>query len=282
MLPSGMNGPVGVMLVSSVNSRRAASRRSSPASTMPFGIVHAPASRSLQNGPPGCAMNTSSRPADRRNSSRPALTLGRLERGIALILNCGFADEVREPLRRHTLGGKIASHRHSQASRTMLNRYLTVGAIAFTLGSALAPRLDAQDVDRAMIGKLQDEARAHSHVLESYRTLTEVIGPRLTGSPGFKRAVDWARDRLREWGLSNVTVESWPFGRGWTLEKLTLEMTQPRYFPLEGYPEAWSPSTRGLLAATPIYLGDKTADQIRALGAKLNGAIVLPQPPQEG
>ena len=165
----------------------------------------------------------------------------------------------------------------------MLNKYLTAGALAFTIGCAFGRRIDAQEpVDRAMIGKLQDESRAHSRVLESYRTLTDVIGPRLTGSPGFKRAVDWTRDRLTEWGLSNVTVESWPFGRGWTLEKLTLEMTQPRYFPLEGYPEAWTPSTRGALNATPVYLGDKTAEQIRALGPKLKGAIVLPQPPQEG
>jgi hypothetical protein len=119
-------------------------------------------------------------------------------------------------------------------------------------------------------------------VLESYRMLTDVIGPRLTGTPGFKRSVDWTRDRLAEWGMSNVAVESWPFGRGWTLEKLTLEMTAPRYFPLEGYPEAWTPSTRGVLSATPIYLGDKTADQIKALGVRLKGAIVLPQPPQEG
>jgi len=165
----------------------------------------------------------------------------------------------------------------------MLNRFLTTSALASTLIAAINTPIAAQEViDRAMIGKLQDESKAHSRVLESYRTLTDVIGPRLTGSPAFKRAVDWTRDRLTEWGMSNVTVESWPFGRGWTLEKFTLEMTQPRYFPLQGYPEAWSPGTRGALAATPIYLGDKTADQIKALGAKLKGAIVLPQPPQEG
>jgi hypothetical protein len=82
--------------------------------------------------------------------------------------------------------------------------------------------------------------------------------------------------------MSNVKVESWPFGRGWTLEKLTLEMTEPRYFPLEGYPEAWTPSTKGGLSATVVYVGDKTADQIKAMGAQLKGAIVLAQPPQEG
>jgi hypothetical protein len=164
----------------------------------------------------------------------------------------------------------------------MPNRYLTSVALAFTLLTRITLSLSGQEpIDRALIGKLQDESRAHSHVLETYRTLTDVIGPRLTGSPGFKRAVDWTRDRLSEWGMSNVVVESWPFGRGWTLEKLTLEMTEPRYFPLEGYPEAWSPSTRGVLNGIVVYVGDKTADQIRALGATLKGAIVLPQPPQE-
>jgi carboxypeptidase Q len=167
----------------------------------------------------------------------------------------------------------------------MLNRFFTTVTLALAIGSASpirTPLVAQESIDRAMMGRLTAESQAHSRVLESYRTLTDVIGPRLTGSPGFKRAVDWTRDRLTEWGMSNVAVEPFPFGRGWTLEKFSLEMTQPRYFPLEGYPEAWTPSTRGVLAATPIYLGDKTAEQIRAMGAKLKGAIVLPQPPQEG
>ena len=167
----------------------------------------------------------------------------------------------------------------------MLQRFVHTRALAVlffvTLGTA--GRLHAQEpVDRAMISKLRAESDARSRVLESYRVLTDVIGPRLTGTPGFKRSVDWTRERLSEWGMSNVTVETWPFGRGWTLEKLTLEMTEPRYFPLEGYPEAWTPSTRGVLGATPVYVGDRTADQIRAMGAQLKGAIVLAQPPQEG
>jgi len=167
----------------------------------------------------------------------------------------------------------------------MLQRFVNASALAITTVCTLATSsgLHAQEpVDRGMIAKLRSESDARSRVLESYRMLTDVIGPRLTGTPGFKRSVDWTRDRLSEWGMSNVKVESWPFGRGWTLEKLTLEMTEPRYFPLEGYPEAWTPSTKGVLSATPIYVGDKTADQIKAMGPQLRGAIVLAQPPQEG
>ena len=116
----------------------------------------------------------------------------------------------------------------------MSNRYIIVGTLGFTLAASNPMPVAGQEpIDRAMIGKLQDESRAHSQVLETYRTLTDEIGPRLTGSPAFKHAVDWTRGKLTQWGMSNVTIESWPFGRGWTLDKLTLEMTQPRYFPLE-------------------------------------------------
>jgi hypothetical protein len=165
----------------------------------------------------------------------------------------------------------------------MLYKFLTCVSLAALGVLPMNTPLAAQEpIDRAMIARLRAESQARSKVLESYRTLTDVIGPRLTGSPGFKRAVDWTRDRLTEWGMNNVAVESFPFGRGWTLEKFSLEMSQPRYFPLEGYPEAWTPSTRGVLTASPVYLGDKTVDQIKAMGATLKGAIVLPQPPQEG
>jgi len=73
MAPRGMNGPCGGNPVSSSNSRHAAANKSSPGSGTPFGMVHAPLSRSLQNGPPGCARNSSRPRGVRRNSRSPAL-----------------------------------------------------------------------------------------------------------------------------------------------------------------------------------------------------------------
>ncbi|HEX7090309.1 MAG TPA: M20/M25/M40 family metallo-hydrolase [Longimicrobiales bacterium] len=155
-------------------------------------------------------------------------------------------------------------------------------ACSTTLLPALSPPPAAaqEPVDTAMIARIRAEGLERSRVLETYGTLTDVIGPRLTGSPAFRRAAEWARDRLAEWGLENARLEPFEFGRGWTLEKLTLEMTAPRYFPLIGYPEAWTPSTRGVIEGTPVYVGDLSAAEIRALGERLRGAIVLAQPPQ--
>src|ERR1043166_8171552 len=108
-----------------------------------------------------------------------------------------------------------------------------------------------EPVDQATIARIRDEGLARSRVGETFNHLTNVIGPRLTGSPQFKQAVDWTTERLRSYGLSGVHQESWPFGRGWSLEKLTLEMVEPWYLPLTGFPEAWTPSTRGELLGTP-------------------------------
>lgn len=139
--------------------------------------------------------------------------------------------------------------------------------------------LSAQD--GSILGRIRDEGLNRSEVEKTFLHLTEAIGPRLTGSPAFKQAVDWTTGVLKRYGLSEVHQEAWPFGRGWSLKKLTLEMIEPRYVPLVGYPDAWSPSTKGELVATPVYIGelaDSTA--VRARAREIRGAIVLATRPQ--
>jgi carboxypeptidase Q len=143
-----------------------------------------------------------------------------------------------------------------------------------------APAAAQEPVDANMIARIRAEGLDRSQIGATFDMLTNIIGPRLTGSPAHKRAADWTREKLAGWGMSNAHLESWEFGRGWTLEKLTLEMVAPRYFPLIGYPEAWTPSTKGILEAAPVYIGDMSLDQVRGLGNRIRGAIVLISPPQ--
>ncbi len=111
-------------------------------------------------------------------------------------------------------------------------------------------------------------------------TLATVIGPRLTASPAYLRAATWARDHFASWGLKDPHFETWPFGRGWELDKMTLEMTAPRYSPLIGYPDAWSPSTRGDVVGQPIVIAGLSADSLEPMRARLKGSIVFTQPLQ--
>jgi hypothetical protein len=137
-----------------------------------------------------------------------------------------------------------------------------------------------EPVDLETTALIKQEGLERSEVLAAYNMFTNIIGPRLTGTPAFKAAADYAVEQLDTWGLENVHLESWEFGRGWTLEGLTLEMREPRYFPIVGYPEAWTPSTKGEIVATPVYVGDKTAEELDWMRPELNGAIVLLTPPQ--
>ena len=143
-------------------------------------------------------------------------------------------------------------------------------------GNTVAQQRDAAD----SIARIKTEGLQHSRALALYRTLTDDIGARLTGSPAHMQAARWAVDRFKEWGLANPHLEPYEFGRGWQLERVSVEMTEPRYMPLVAYPEAWSPSTKGMVSGRAVYIGDKTASQVQAMSAQLRGAIVLTHLPQ--
>ena len=125
----------------------------------------------------------------------------------------------------------------------------------FTLATLVvaAAALSAQAaLDRETLAKIQDEGLHRSQVAPVFEMLTVTIGPRLTASPAHKRAADWARDRLAAFGLSNARLEPWRFGRGWTLEKLTAELSKnpDKYYKVKlfdelGFRRAKCPKCRG-------------------------------------
>lgn len=163
----------------------------------------------------------------------------------------------------------------------MYTRLLTVvGVLTATLWGATALVAQQDSIDLAMLAKIRAEATERSKVLETFSYITDVAGARPTGSRAHKLAADYLRGKLTEWGMANSRLEPFEFGRGWELEKFTLEMTAPRYFPMNGYPPAWTPSPKGVIEGAPLYLADKTEAQMTALGERIRGAIILPAPEQ--
>ena len=161
-----------------------------------------------------------------------------------------------------------------------MRRSLFAAAVLFlTLGVTLAVTQQRDDGD--VLARIRAEGLQRSRALAMYRTLTDEIGARLTGSPAHVRAANWARDRLMEWGLTSPHLEPYEFGRGWELEHISVEMTQPRYFPLLAYGEAWTPPTKGVVSGRAVYVGDKTPSQVQAMAGQLRGAIVLTHLPVE-
>ncbi len=160
----------------------------------------------------------------------------------------------------------------------MLRRLFAAAVLLLLVGAGSA--LTQQRATGDMVGRIRTEGLQRSRALVLYRTLTDEIGARLTGSPAHVQAARWARDRFMEWGLTNPHLEPYEFGRGWQLEQISVAMTTPRYLPLIAYAEAWSPSTAGVVSGPVVYVGDKTASQIQAMAGQLRGAIVLTHLPQ--
>jgi carboxypeptidase Q len=129
-----------------------------------------------------------------------------------------------------------------------------------------------------VFARLLAEGYERSQVVPAFEALTIDIGPRLTASPAHKRAVDWTRQRLANYGLTNVHTEPWNFGRGWELERLTVELIEPRYLPLIAYADGWSAATSGEVVGAPVFVGGKSAAEIAAMSGKVKGAIVMTQP----
>src|SRR5881296_1290051 len=106
----------------------------------------------------------------------------------------------------------------------------------FLLLAAGAAAMAEEKVDLAAIYRIKTEAFQHSKVMENAFYLTDVYGPRLTGSPGIQAAAEWAVRRFNEWGLSNAKLEKWgPFGRTWYCVRFAAHMKEPQYSPLIGF-----------------------------------------------
>jgi len=131
-------------------------------------------------------------------------------------------------------------------STSFAARLLLLGAL--TAGSARAAENDLDAVQR-----IRTEALRDGKVMEQLFWLTDANGPRLTGSPGFRRAAEWAVKALKGWGASNARLEPWgTFGKGWSVGRVSAELISPVAAPLRAYPLAWSGATPGPVTGEPV------------------------------
>ena len=138
-------------------------------------------------------------------------------------------------------------------------------------------------VDYDAIYRIKEEGFQRSQVMDTASWLTDVYGPRLTGSPSFKAAADWAVKRLTEWGATNPHIESWgTFGRGWVNERFAATVVsgaQP--WTITGVPKAWTPGVDGTVTADVVFAPMENDADLEKWKGKLQGKIVLPMPMRE-
>ena len=148
-----------------------------------------------------------------------------------------------------------------------------------TLAIAQAPSVADLDINK----KIRAEENDHSQIMHTMHFLTDIYGPRLTGSPNHKAAAEWAIQQMKDWGLENAHLEPWDFGHpGWASERASGYIVSPIHDQLTFKVLAWTPGTKGTITAQVFQMTPPEKPKKEELTAyldsikdKIKGRIVM-------
>jgi hypothetical protein len=152
---------------------------------------------------------------------------------------------------------------------------LTATLLTFQVLPVSAQR---ENIDLAALARIREEGLQRSQAMQTVSWLSDVYGPRLTGSPTMDQAADWAMQQMRGWGLTNVHQERFAFGKGWSLVRFSAHMIEPQIQPIIGMPKSWTSSTNGAVTAEVVLADIRTEADFERYRGRLRGRIVLTQP----
>lgn len=133
-----------------------------------------------------------------------------------------------------------------------------------------------EEVNLQMIHKIKNEGIGNSQIQDLSHNLTDYLGPRLSGSSNLRKAREWTAEKFKEWGLSNVRIDSYgDFGRGWDVKKSYIAMKDPYYAQVIGYPKAWTDGTNGLIDSDVMLLEITSEDDFDKYKGQLKGKVVI-------
>lgn len=127
--------------------------------------------------------------------------------------------------------------------------------------------------------RIMEEGMQRSQAGALAQVLTDSIGPRLTGSPGYTAAGDWLVKKYTEWGIT-ARKEQWgtwsSFKRGVT----HVDLVAPRTRTLEATMLAWSPATNGAVTGDVVVLPQfESAESAHAWLMATRGKFVMVNAP---
>ncbi len=156
----------------------------------------------------------------------------------------------------------------------------SVALLSFAATGAAQVAQEAVDID--VVNRIREEGLERSQIEALGGYLTDVIGPRLTGSPAMQRAHEWTAEKIGEWGLENVVIEPWgEFGRGWENLYYSGRIVEPYVQILQALPVAWTGDTRGMAKGPAVIIQVDSVADLEQYRGKLRGAFVLTRAPQE-
>src|SRR6266571_3667957 len=152
-----------------------------------------------------------------------------------------------------------------------MRRTLLIALLAASAGTMVLSQ--SEKLDYAMIGRIRDEGLNRSQVMDHVSWLSDVYGPRLTGSPAIQQASEWAMKTFTDWGLANVHQERWKLGKGWSLVRFSAHLVEPQIQPIIGFPHEWSSGTKGPITAEVVRVQIANEGDFAKYRGKLAGKI---------
>ena len=157
-------------------------------------------------------------------------------------------------------------------------------AFASVASAAAAPGARYAPVDPSTINRIVDEGFNRGQVMDTIQHLTDQIGPRMTNSPGMRKAEAWTASKFSEWGLKNVQKVPFDFGRGWWIERASARVIAPRPIDVRQIPVSWTAPTKGVVSGEVVIAPMSSPADFAKWKGKLNGKVVLisfPAPPRD-
>ncbi len=177
--------------------------------------------------------------------------------------------------------------------RKMLVPLLLVGLVAVVTAqqpqqpqqlTVWAPHtITPEKIDDAINARIRTEGLERSKVMWIEHYLTDVYGPRPTGSPNHKAAADWAVSTMTSWGMKNAHLEPWDWGHpGWLPERASGFITSPVKANIKFEVVPWTPSTKGTVTGQVVALKIPTNPTeaelntyLASVASKVKGGIVM-------
>jgi carboxypeptidase Q len=172
---------------------------------------------------------------------------------------------------------------------SIVRMFKPVIAILTGLAIGAAPVLTDEKIDPDVVAKIRSEAMDRSQIMKTLHYLTDVHGPRLTGSPNYNAAAEWTIKQMTEWGMKNGKLEPFPWVNadgsprpGWLNERFAAHIVSPVKDSLVGEVLAWTPSTKGVVSADAVHIVPpirptqaQLDEWIKETTPKISGKIVL-------
>lgn len=144
----------------------------------------------------------------------------------------------------------------------------------------VAPSEEAQKVALAHDQKLLAEAKAGTDLMANLTYLSDIIGSRLTGSTNLRRANEWAANKMKDYGLTNVRMEPWTIPVGWERGTATMKLVDPdNGRTLTVAAAGWSPGTKGKITGPVVIFRARTKEDLAKYKGKLKNAVILQREP---